>query len=109
MRELKAGATPASLGLRSVAANVDRARIEREFGPTVADDIRRLPVGQWHELEASDRQLLVKMIGVQGGPPPPEELHARLVAGWKGEREQQAAAQTARAIAARYRFDEPSR
>jgi hypothetical protein len=108
-RELKAGATPASLGLRSVAANVDRARIEHEFGPKVADDIRRLPVGQWHELEASDRHLLVKMIRVQGGLPKPEELHARLVAGWKGERQQSAATQTARAIAERYRFDEPSR
>jgi len=109
VRELKSGATPASLGLRSVAANVDRARIEREFGPKVADDIIRLPVGQWHELETGDRHLLVKMIRVQGGLPAPEELHARLVAAWKGEREQQAAVQTARAIAARYRFDEPSR
>jgi len=108
-RALKAGATPASLGLRSVAANVDRARIEHEFGAKVADDIRRLPVGQWHELEASDRHLLVKMIRVQGGLPGPEELHARLVAGWKGERQQSAAAQADRAIAERYRFDEPSR
>jgi hypothetical protein len=108
-RQLRAGATPASLGLRSTAANVNRERIDREFGPEVADEITRLPPGQWQELETGDRLLLVKLIGVQGGLSPPDLLRAQLVAAFKGEKEQQAVAQAAKAIAARYRFEEASR
>jgi len=106
---LAEGATPASLGLRSTAANVDRARIEREFGPEVADAIVHLPFGAWHELETVDRLLLVKMSAVTGGLPPPETLHAQLVAGWKGEQAQRAVDRATRAIADRYRFEESSR
>ena len=108
-RRLAAGATTASLGLRSTAANVTRDRIEQEFGAAVADQICRLPIGQWHELETADRLLLVKMIGIQGGLPPPDLLHARLVAAWKGAVEARATAQATRAIADRYRLEEPSR
>jgi hypothetical protein len=108
-RRLRAGATTASLGLRSTAANVTRDRIEQEFGPAVADLICHLPIGQWRELEAGDRLLLVKMDSVQGGLPPPEVLHARLVAAWQAEIEQKALARVTQAIAARYRFEEPSR
>jgi hypothetical protein len=108
-RKLVAGATPAALGLRSTAANVIRSRIEQEFGAEVADRISRLPLGQWQELETSDRLLLVKLIGIQGGLPPPEVLHAQLVAGWKGEMEQKALAGAIRAIADRYRFEEKSK
>ncbi len=108
-RRLAAGATIASLGLRSTAANVTRDRIAQEFGPAVADQICRLPIGQWHELETGDRLLLVKMIGVQGGLPPPDVLHARLLAAWKGALEAKATAEATRAIAGRYRFEEPSR
>ncbi|HXJ23906.1 MAG TPA: peptidylprolyl isomerase [Polyangia bacterium] len=108
-RRLSAGATTASLGLRSTAANVTRDRIEQEFGPEVAGQICRLPIGQWHELETSDRLLLVKMDGIQGGLPPPDLLHARLLAAWQGEMQQKAMAQATRRIADRYRFEEPSR
>src|SRR5687768_4564491 len=38
-RLLMAGATPASLGLRSTAAKVNRQRIEQEFGSEVAEEI----------------------------------------------------------------------
>jgi hypothetical protein len=107
--QLQAGATPASLGLRSTAANVNRERIEQEFGPEVARKIFDLPPEQWHELETGDRLLLVKMIGVQGGLPPPHVLHERLVAGWKGEMGQKALARATRGIAERYRFEEPSK
>lgn len=107
-RELTAGATPASLGLRSTGAKVDRSRIEQEFGPEVADAICRLPPGPWHEFETADRLLLVKMLGVEGGLPPPDVLHARLVAGWKSLMEQRAEARATQAIAGRYRFEEPS-
>lgn len=105
-RQLAAGATPASLGLRSTAANVDRARIERELGPGLADQIRQLPVGSWHELETGDRLLLVKLIRIHGGLPEASELRPRLVAGWKAEAAQRAIAQGTRAIAERYRFEE---
>jgi len=108
-RELKAGATPASLGLRSTAANVDRARIEREFGAEVADEIRLLPPGQWHALETDDRLLLVRLNRIHGGLPEPQELRARLVAGWKGVMAQKAIAEATEAIAASYQFEEQAR
>ena len=108
-RQLKAGATTASLGLRSTAANVNRERIAQEFGPETADKICQLPIGQWQELETNDRLLLVKMIGIQGGLPEPEVLHARLVAGWQGALGQQAMAHATQVIADRYRFEEPSK
>jgi hypothetical protein len=106
-RQLLGGATTASLGLRSTAANVNRARIEQEFGPEVASEICRLPLGPWHELETSDRLLLVKMISIQGGLPSPEALHAQLVAAWQAAVQQKATAAATRAIADRYRFEEP--
>jgi hypothetical protein len=103
---LRAGATPASLGLRSTAANVNRERIEQTFGPEAADKIIHLPRGAWQELETNDRLLLVELTAASGGLPPPEALHALLVAGWKGEEQQQAVAKAARAISARYRFED---
>jgi hypothetical protein len=108
-RELAAGATPASLGLRSTVANVNRERIEQEFGPAVADQIRSLPAGQWHELETNDRLLLVKLNGTQGGLAAPELLHEQLRAGWKARRAQQILERATQVIAQRYRFKEDSR
>jgi hypothetical protein len=107
--QLARGATPTSLGLPSTAANVNRERIERELGAEVADKVVHLPPAEWHELETGDRLLLVKLIRIQGGLPPPEELHARLVAGWKGAMQQKAMAEATRAIAERYRFEETSK
>ncbi len=109
IRKLLAGATPAALGLRTMAANVDRHRIEQEFGPDIAQKIVRLPHAKWLELETADRLLLVKMNGIQGGLPEPGMLHDRLVAGWKGEVEQKALAKATRAIVERYRFEEKTR
>jgi hypothetical protein len=108
-RQLAAGATPASLGLRSTAANVNRERIEQAFGPEVADKIVHLPPGQWQELETGSELLLVKLIRIQGGLPPPDELHARLVAGWKGAMQQKAMTEATRAIVDRYRFEDTPR
>lgn len=105
-QKLSAGATPASLGLRSTAANVDRKRMDQELGPEVAEKVTRLPPGQWHELEAGDRLLLVKLTRVQGGLPEPAVLRERLVAGWKGEKQQRALAEITRDIVERYRFEE---
>jgi hypothetical protein len=107
-RELKAGATPASLGLRATAANVDRERIDQTFGREVAEKVVHLPPLEWHELETADRLLLVKLNRIQGGLPAPAELRERLAAGWKGEKQQQAAAAATRAIADRYHFEETS-
>jgi hypothetical protein len=108
-RQLAAGATPASLGLRSTVANVNRERIEQEFGPAVADEIRKLPVGQWHELETNDRFLLVKMNGIQGGLAEPALLHQQLLAGWKGTMAERAVKQATEAAMQRYRFEEKTR
>lgn len=108
-RQLAAGATPASLGLRSTVANVNRARIEQELGPAVADQIRGLPPGQWHELETNDRLLLVKLNGIQGGLAAPEVLHEQLLAGWKASMEQQAVERATQAVTRRYRFEEATR
>lgn len=107
--QLSAGATPASLGLRSTAANVDRARIEQEFGAGFAEKIGQLPPGQWQALETADRWLLVKLIRVHGGLPPKQELRARLVAGWKGEVAQQALSAATKSVVEQYRVEEASR
>ena len=105
---LAAGATPTSLGLRSTVANVNRERIEQEFGPAVADQIRSLAPGQWHGLETNDRWLLVKMNQIQGGLAPPAVLHAQLLAGWQAARAQKAVEQATEAVKQRYRFQEKS-
>jgi hypothetical protein len=107
-RQLSSGATPVSLGLRSTVANVNRARIEREFGPEVANTIAGLAPSEWRELEAFDRLLLVRMIRIQGGLPEPRELNARLTAAWKGARQRQAMDDATRAIADRYQLREES-
>ena len=108
-RSLTAGATPTSLGLRSTVANVNRQRIEQEFGPEVAERIQHLPTGKWPELETNDRFLLVKLNGIQGGLAAPELLHEQLLAGWKGTTAQKAVEQAIQVIMRRYRFEEKSR
>lgn len=108
-RSLEAGATPASLGLRSTAANVDRERIEREFGPDVAAKIQHLPMGQWQKLETSERLLLVKLIRIQGGLAAPAVLHEQLVAGFQAAARQKALERASQEIARRYRFEEKPR
>ena len=108
-RQLVAGATPASLGLRSTVANVNRERIEQEFGPAVAEKVRSLPPGQWHELETNDRLLLVKMNGIQGGLAAPAVLHEQLLGGFQAARAQKVVEQATEAVTRRYRFEEKSR
>jgi len=108
-RKLVAGATPAALGLRSTVANVSRERIEQEFGPAVAEQIRSLPAGQWRALETNDRLLLVKLNGTQGGLAPPALLHEQLLAGWKAAQAQQVIEQASKVLMQRYRFEEKSR
>jgi hypothetical protein len=107
--KLVAGATPASLGLRSTVANVSRERIEQEFGPAVADQIRSLPTGQWRKLETNDRLLLVKLNGVQGGLAPPALLHEQLLAGWKVTEAQKIVDRATQVLMQRYRFEEKAR
>lgn len=108
-RELAAGATTASLGLRSTVANVDRARIEQEFGVAVADQIRSLRPGQWRELETSDRLLLVKLIGIQGGLAPAAVLHEQLKAGFSAAQAQKIVEQATQDVLQHYQFEEKSR
>lgn len=106
---LRAGATPNSLGLRTVAANVRRERIEEELGSDAATRIVGLPVGQWHTLENQNNRLLVRMIHIEGGLPKPEELRERLSLDWKSTRQQQAIERAAQSIADHYRFVEKMR
>jgi len=108
-RALVAGATTASLGLRSTAANVNRQRMEQEFGPEVAEKIQHLPLGQWQKLETGDRLLLVKLIRIQGGLAAPTVLHQQLLAGFRAALAQAALEQATQAITRRYRFQERSR
>ncbi|HYP98690.1 MAG TPA: peptidylprolyl isomerase [Polyangiaceae bacterium] len=107
--QLVAGATTASLGLRSTVANVDRARIEQEFGTAVADQIRSLPVGQWREFETSDRWLLVKLNGTRGGLAPAPVLHEQLLAGWKQAEGQKVIEKATEGVVKRYRIEDKSR
>jgi len=106
---LAEGATPASLGLRSTAANVNRERIEQEFGSEVAEKIRQLPTGQWQELETGDRLLLVRLIRIQGGLAPLAVLHQQLLAGFQAALGQKALEQATQAVVRRYHFEEKSR
>jgi peptidyl-prolyl cis-trans isomerase C len=106
---LAAGATPASLGLRSTAANINRERMDQEFGAEVAEKIGHLPLGQWRELETGDRLLLVKLVRIQGGLPEPQVLHEQVLAGWKGAMTQKAVAKATQAVTQRYRFEEKPR
>ena len=108
-RALKGGATPATLGLRSVAANVRRERIEQEFGPELAQRICSLPIGEWQPLENQSSLILVRMIRIEGGLPSPEVLHERLVADWRAQMQAKAVERAARGIEARYRFKEASK
>ncbi len=108
-RQLAAGATPASLGLRSTVANLNRERIEQEFGPAVADQVRSLPLGQWRELETNDRLLLVKMNAIQGGLAAPALLREQLLAGFQASMAQKAVEQATQVVMRRYRFEEKSR
>ena len=108
-RQLTAGATPTSLGLRSTVANVNRERIEQEFGAAVADQIRSLPPGQWRELETNDRLLLVKLNAIQGGLAAPAVLHEQLLAGFQAEKAQKVVDQATELVTRRYRFQEKSR
>lgn len=105
-RALEAGATPAALGLRTVAANVLRERIEKDLGAELAERICNLPPGGWHSLEDDKNLLLVRMIRVEGGQPDREVLHNRLVMAWKAEMQGRAVERATQAIAARYRFKE---
>jgi len=108
-QKLIAGATTASLGLRSTVANVNRERIEQEFGVEVADQIRTLPPGQWHEFETNDRLLLVKMNAIQGGLAPPPVLHEQLLAGVQLAKSQKAVEQATQLVMQRYHFEEKPR
>jgi len=108
-KKLVAGATTASLGLRSTVANVDRARIEHDLGPGLAQKIGQLPAGQWTELETAEHLLLVKMIRVQGGLPDAATLTEQLTGAWKAEQAQKSVSQAAQVVAESYHFDEKQR
>jgi hypothetical protein len=108
-RALKAGATPTSLGLRTVAANVRRERIEQDFGPEVAKRIGALPVGEWQPLENDKTLLLVRMIRIEGGMPSRDVLRDRLVLDRKLALQQKAVEHASQSITARYRFEERSK
>jgi hypothetical protein len=105
-RALKAGTTPAALGLRTVAANVARERIENDLGPELAQQICNLPIGEWHSLKDDKNLVLVRMIRIQGGLPNRDALRERLVMSWKAEMQGRAIERATQAIAARYRFEE---
>lgn len=106
---LAAGATTASLGLRSTVANVNRERMEQEFGPALAAQIQSSPIGQWREFETNDRWLLVKMNAVSGGLAPPALLHEQLLAGWNGAEAQKLVEQATQALVKRYRIEDKTR
>jgi len=108
-KQLLAGATPASLALRSTVANVNRERIVQEFGLEVAEKIAHLPLGQWQELETQDRWLLVKLNQIQGGLAEPSLLREQLRAGFQAMMAQRALEQATEAVVRRYHFEERSR
>jgi hypothetical protein len=108
-RALKAGATPAALGLRTVAAKVARQRIENDLGAALAEQICKLPIGEWHSLQDDKNLVLVRMIRIEGGLPDRDVLRERLVMSWKAEMQGRAVERAAQSIAARYRFEEQAK
>jgi len=105
-QKLATGATPASLGLRSTVANVSRERIEQDLGPGLAEQVARLPQGEWQALEAPDRLLLVKLNRIQGGLPEPAALREQLEAGWRTSFAQAALDRATQELAKRYQFQD---
>ncbi len=105
-KQLSAGATITSLGLRSTVANVSRERIEQDFGREIADQVGKLTPGQWTELQTADQLLLVKLIGIQGGLPDPAALREQLSGAWKAAQAQSAVSRAAQSVAERYHFEE---
>lgn len=105
-RALTAGATPASLGLRTVAAKITRERIERDFGRELADRIIGLAPGTWQALPATESLLLLRMIGIEGGLPSREQVRERLVNDWQAALKQAAVERKAQALLGHYRFEE---
>jgi len=108
-RKLAAGGTPASLGLRSTVANVNRERMDQGFGPAVADQIRSSPTGVWLEFETNDRWLLVKLNGTHGGLAPSPVLHEQLLSGWRANQAQKLVERATEGVMQRYHFEEKAR
>jgi hypothetical protein len=105
-RAIKAGAKPSGLGRPVIGGNLTAVDLTERLGPELAARIQSLPVGQWQRLESADSLLLARVVGVEGGLLPPEELHRRLVADWLFTERQRAVTEAEAAIVARYRFEE---
>ena len=105
-RALNAGATPASLDLRTVVAKVERDGIEAELGKEAAAGIVALTIGTWRLFENTQRLILARMIGIEGGLPAPAALRERLLVDCKMAMQQQAVQRAVDTIVDRYRFEE---
>lgn len=103
---LPGGADARTLGRALVGGNLTGDELAARLGPEIADQIQRLPIGQWRRLEHADKLLLVRVNAIEGGLPPPDELRKRLIADWTYARETRIVQAAEQAIVARYRFEE---
>jgi hypothetical protein len=76
------------------------------FGAALASRIEKLEPGAWTLAEAEDGYYALRLLRIQGGLPPRDELHARLLADVAFAARECAAAQAIEQIIARYRFEE---
>jgi hypothetical protein len=108
-REIAAGADPRMLGRPIVGADLGDADLKERLGPALASRIEALPVGKWQRLERPDAFLLARLNAVEGGLPPPDLLHPRLVADWQLAERHREIERALQALVERYRLEERAR
>lgn len=103
---LARGVDARTLGRPLVGGNLTGDELAERLGPQLAEEIQRLPIGNWKRLEQADKLLLVRVNAIEGGLPPPDELRKRLIADWTYAREKKIVEEAEQTIVARYRFEE---
>lgn len=107
-KRLTAGATPESLGVRTVAAKISRDQMRRDLGDELTKRVCDLPKGEWASLDGEDKLILAKMINVEGGVPSVDAIRDRLVADYKNAQQQTAVDKATDDFVMRYKFEERS-
>jgi hypothetical protein len=105
-RALAAGGEAAKLGHPLVSGTLARDDLARKFGPVVAEQIGKLPIGKWQPLESEASLLLVRLNKIEGGLPTWDVLRPRLTSDWEGLMKQQAVDRVVESVTRRYRFED---
>lgn len=104
--KLKAGTEPAQLKRPVFGANLDTDAARERLGAGVANELAKLPPGQWKVAESATELLVFQVKSVSGGLPEPTELRARLLVDCSAALQADAAAAALEKLAAQYHFEE---